>query len=187
MSLERVANGTHSPHTIYQILQEYDFIALMERMDESLVALQMILGLETTDILYLPAKASGGYDDGRYHKRCVHIQKSFVSPGMKKFFESDAWKEKVYWDEVLHQTVNRSLDRTIDFLGRDEFDKKLELFLHIQGKVSDECTTTVKFPCLANGTKVPDDQVDCLYDDMGCGFECIDRVWDNFVTSEAVL
>lgn len=38
---------------INKILQEYDFIGVMERTDESVVALQMILGLETEDVLYV--------------------------------------------------------------------------------------------------------------------------------------
>lgn len=36
-----------------RILRNYDFIAVSERMDESLVALQMILGLETADVMHI--------------------------------------------------------------------------------------------------------------------------------------
>ena len=38
---------------INRILQDYDFIGVSERMDESVVALQMILGLETADVLHI--------------------------------------------------------------------------------------------------------------------------------------
>ena len=56
-------NGNHT-QAVQHIMQEYDFIGILERLDESLVALQMILGLRTSDILYLRAKTSGGFDDG---------------------------------------------------------------------------------------------------------------------------
>jgi Sulfotransferase family len=39
--------------TIRTILRGYDFVGVSERMDESLVALQLLLGLETADILYM--------------------------------------------------------------------------------------------------------------------------------------
>ena len=38
---------------IQEILDEYDFLAVTERMDESIVALQMILGLDSSDVLFL--------------------------------------------------------------------------------------------------------------------------------------
>jgi hypothetical protein len=65
-----------------EIMRQYDFIAVTERMDESLVAMSMLLHLPLADILYLKAKSSGGFDDGG-HGFCVVIQKSFVSDGMK--------------------------------------------------------------------------------------------------------
>jgi Sulfotransferase family len=39
--------------TIRSILGGYDFVGVSERMDESLVALQLLLGLETSDIVYM--------------------------------------------------------------------------------------------------------------------------------------
>ena len=49
---------------IDKILDNYDFIGVTDRFDESLVVLQLLLGLETSDILYLSSKKSGNYDDG---------------------------------------------------------------------------------------------------------------------------
>jgi hypothetical protein len=48
----------NTPHFL-----SYDFIAITERMDESAVELQMLLGLPLADVLYLNAKTSGGYED----------------------------------------------------------------------------------------------------------------------------
>jgi hypothetical protein len=53
---------------IYQvmnaILHDYNFIAITERMNESIVALMMLLHLTISDVLYLSAKTTDGYDDG---------------------------------------------------------------------------------------------------------------------------
>ena len=55
------------------ILGQYDFIGITERLDESLVALQMLLDLPTSDILHLSAKGKGGFDDGGYNFTCSYI------------------------------------------------------------------------------------------------------------------
>ena len=67
-SLSLSRNGTRQSATsIAQgILNDYNFIGVTERMDESLVVLQFLLGLELDDILYLSAKQKGSYDAGGY-------------------------------------------------------------------------------------------------------------------------
>jgi hypothetical protein len=64
------------------IIDDYDFIAITERFDESMVVMQLILenrygiGVVTLgDMLYLNAKVSGGYDDGGYKSTCYKILK----------------------------------------------------------------------------------------------------------------
>jgi hypothetical protein len=42
-------------------MEDYDFIGMVERMDESLVIMKMLLQLDMNDILYLSAKHGGGY------------------------------------------------------------------------------------------------------------------------------
>eukprot|EP00546_Thalassionema_frauenfeldii_P019216 CAMPEP_0178900482 /NCGR_PEP_ID=MMETSP0786-20121207/3498_1 /TAXON_ID=186022 /ORGANISM="Thalassionema frauenfeldii, Strain CCMP 1798" /LENGTH=166 /DNA_ID=CAMNT_0020571491 /DNA_START=525 /DNA_END=1022 /DNA_ORIENTATION=+ len=57
--------GTHPRQTIIRdILDDYNFIAVMERMDESLVVFQMLLGLTTKEILYTRARSSGSFSNG---------------------------------------------------------------------------------------------------------------------------
>ena len=65
---------------IQDVMDRYDFIGIVERIDESYVALAMILGLEPADVLYVSSKISGGYDDGQYNNTCYKIVKSVVSP-----------------------------------------------------------------------------------------------------------
>ena len=41
---------------VHDILNEYDFIRLVEQLDESLVILRLLLRLNTGDVLYLSSK-----------------------------------------------------------------------------------------------------------------------------------
>jgi hypothetical protein len=75
----------------------------------------MLLGLNTSDVLYLNAKQQGGYNDGHAQTgKCHYITPSFVSPGMMEFFKSPRWQKRVQWDLAFYQAVNCSLDLTID-------------------------------------------------------------------------
>ena len=128
------------------------------------------------------AKSSGGYDDGRYENRCVLIQPSDArTPEMRHFFDgSPTWKRMSYWDAVLHRAVNRSLDMTIDGLGRSDFERNLAKFRRARSLVERECMPTLRMPCTKNGKRRK--ETDCIYDDMGCGFECMDSVMTNNLT-----
>lgn len=157
------------------ILDEYDFIGVTERMEETAVALQLLLGLNTADILYSNAKMNGHFDDGADERRgCVYIVPPEVSPGMLKIFKTPYWRFLTETDALLHQAANRSLDLTIDMLGRDHFEKHLGLFRHAMSSVEATCTQEIKFPCTTSGEKV--DVPDCLWMDSACGMGCLDQV-----------
>ena len=158
-----------------QILRQYDFIAITERMDESAVALAMLLGLPLGDVLHLKAKGSGGYDDaGGKRNVCTYIQPSFVSDGMEEFFRSDEYQEMVHWDYLLYLAANRSLDLTIEALGRKQFDEKLAQFQTAQKLAVECCGSVTRFPCSSTGQR--NKETDCLWNDSGCGYECLDKV-----------
>jgi hypothetical protein len=162
--------------TANRILTDYDFIGITERMDESFVALSMLNGLALADIIYLKAKGKGGFDDGggRDGNTCTYIWPSFVSDGMQDFFETEEWKEMIHWDSVLYQAANRSLDLTIDQLGRPEFEQELAKYQHAKQIVHDRCLPVTVFPCSAGG-KVSR-QTDCIWRDSGCGMSCMDQI-----------
>jgi len=169
--------GDDPAAVINSILDSYDFLAVTERFEESAVALGMLLGLAMTDVLYLSSKTSGSYDDGRFRSgRCTLIAKSFVSPVMQQYFANPGYRSSVYWDELLHAAVNRSLDLTIDeTLGRDDFDRELQRFRTMRSAINEICTSKkVKFPCADDGVKRR--QTNCLRFDMGCGHSCMDSV-----------
>jgi hypothetical protein len=166
--------GNKPFEVIANILNDFNFIAITERMNESVVALMMILNLKISDILYLSAKRNGGYDDGGSSSGCVVITPSFVSRDMKKYFSSNHWKKVVKYDYMLYVAANKSLDLTIDALGREQFKYNLDRFLNAQQLALQKCQPKVVFPCDINGTfHKPND---CLFVDSGCGFECLDDV-----------
>ncbi|KAL3918744.1 MAG: hypothetical protein SGILL_004089, partial [Bacillariaceae sp.] len=114
------------------VMQQYNFIGLVERMEESLAVMKLLWNLEVGDLIVLSAKQSGGYDDGRHQNTCVKI----VKPD--DYFHRDPKGQQLYdriqtyvevdyrhnnLDYQLYQAVNASLDMTIDQLGRDVVDQ----------------------------------------------------------------
>jgi Galactose-3-O-sulfotransferase len=167
----------HPVKVANHILRNYNFIGITERLDESFVVLMMQLNLKIGDILYLSAKGRGGYDDagGRKHQ-CTYIWPSFLSPGMKLYFQSDEWKDTIKYDMLLYQAVNRSLDMTIDKLGREAFDKNLAKFKNAQEQATIRCLPSTIFPCDAAGRMHRESETGCLWKDSGCGSTCLDEL-----------
>lgn len=166
-----------------EIMLDYDFIGITERMDESLVVLTMLLDLELTDVLYLSAKGNGGFDDGKYDKTCVYIVPSYLSPSMKDYFSNDEdWKSRTKGDKYLYRAAQRSLDMTIDQLGRDKFNEKLSEYKRLRKLAEDSCKGQVVYPCDAGGNRLQR-APGCLWNDSGCGSPCLDKVVANLTMS----
>jgi Sulfotransferase family len=175
LSTERtVIFDSQAPALINKLLYEYDFIGVTERMDETAVALMMLLNVDMGSILYLNAKGNGGYDDGGFMGQCFYIEPSHISRGMQKFFEHPQWKAAVKWDELLYRAANRSLDLTIDRLGRASFEKNLTKFRNAQAVAHERCLPREVFPCTSTGIK--NRNKSCLWKDSGCGSDCLDEV-----------
>jgi hypothetical protein len=157
---------------INDIILEYDFIGVTERMEDVAVVLAMLLGLPLADVLYIEgAKQQGGWDDGAF--TCAYLVPSFISPGMEEYFYTPRFQNGVRWDHILHQAANRSLDLTIDRLGRQQFDAHLLSFRHAQAVVQTKCLPGTVFPCTAQGRSK---NTTCLYLDAACSFDCLDEV-----------
>ena len=67
--------GGSSQDFIDSLIPSYDFIGISERFDDSLVVLKLLLGLQTSDMLCVPTKTSGNYDDGYKGMQPFLIQK----------------------------------------------------------------------------------------------------------------
>lgn len=167
------------------ILREFNFIAITERFDESLVVLQTLLNLTVGDMLYVKSsKSNGSYDDGGHKGMCTYILPSNLTSEMREYIESDEWKERIKWDQALYQAANESLDRTIDtIIGRSNFERKLEFFRLAEGFVNERCAAKMKPPCTGPGPPVPPEETNCLFTDSGCAYECIDRAVEDLKMS----
>eukprot|EP00980_Cylindrotheca_fusiformis_P030388 scaffold24745_cov117-Cylindrotheca_fusiformis.AAC.2 len=175
-----VINPAAIHKNVRRILEDYDFIISVERYDESIVAMQLLLGLEATDILYLPSKISGDktYTTTEGDKECVVLQKSFVSDPVASHLASDEWYAKQYGDYVLMEAVKQSLDLTIETtIGKDRFQGALDTFLKLKARATEECLATAQFPCSAEGVlQIKEAEESCYQGDCGCGYKCLDRL-----------
>jgi len=112
------------PAHVKYVMGEYNFIGIYERLYESLVVLSLLIGAGVSDFLFdwLPTE----------HSRCgVLSDPEWVTPEMKGFVESSQWREMQEGDFLLYDVVNRSLDLTIEKLGKDVVARELQKFLRL--------------------------------------------------------
>ena len=153
------------------LIQNYDFLAISERMEESLVVLSLILKVPLADVVVLSSKEAGGYDDGRSRFGCVKLKKKWTTPKIDEYL-SDAFLQENF-DYILYQAANVSLDRTIDELGREKVLAGIDSYRKLAAKNERECRQHAIFPCpKTNRTS----QKDCYFSsDAGCGHKCTDN------------
>lgn len=164
---------------VQTIINEYDFIGITERMDESLIVLKLLLDLDFGDILYMSAKNAGSFTVAgggpKKNARCIYIVPSFTTPGMKEFFASDFWKDYIAADLALYKAANASLDKTIDSLGRHQVQEELAVFQRIKEQAQAKCMSRTIYRCDATGRYVGAKNASCLLWDVGCGHECLEE------------
>ncbi|KAI2498988.1 sulfotransferase family [Fragilaria crotonensis] len=166
-----------TPHKVIgDILEDYDLVGIMERMDESLVALQMLLNLTTKEILYTRARSGGSFSNSLPPHPCIYILPIFTSPGMKEFLASDEWKEHIAADVEFLKAAHKSLDRTIKALGREEFNRKLSIFQNALKLAAINCAGRVRTMCTAGGEVVRPVNTTCYVWGEGCDHDCIDEL-----------
>jgi hypothetical protein len=158
------------------VMDAYDFIGLLERKEESLALMKILWGLETEDLIVLSAKQSGGYDGGGFNKTCVKIQKpENLTDDVQRFLASEFPRGNL--DYALYDIVNRSLDKTIDYLGRERVQEEVQRIRAMQAAAEQKCQGKAIFPCSSDGTRqVERSQRSCYWNDVGCGHRCVDRV-----------
>ena len=164
-------NVTLFEKSVVTILEDYHFIGIAERMDESLVVLKLLMDLEWRDILYLPPNdvfAINGTTS------CV-----FQIPMFQKIFflKNKPWKQKIIGDELLYQALGQSLELTINNLGKDKVKKDLQYFKELLQLTQHRCFESTTFACSINGER--NLQNDCIEEDKGCGYICLNTVLDK--------
>lgn len=186
------------------ILESYDFLGVVERWDESLAVLQLLLGLETRDMLYLPTpratKKSGGGGGGEkddndslyssdtdyyehWNKQCRPIPATKVYLDMKQWFYSEEFEAFTEADVLVYRAVNRSLDLTIKSLGAEKVDRAVRQLQWANARAQELCTN-VRYPCSSDGQTQQEN--DCLLPDVGigCGYSCLDEVGASLSKNE---
>ena len=151
---ERRMNATDLLHGI---LDDYDFVGVTERFDESIVAVSLLWKVPLADVLYLSAKRGGSYDGGGGG---CHLLPSTTmttrSPEWQAVLQSPEFQAMTAWDAVVYDLANRSLDQTIDeTIGRPYFESVLAQFRHALKVAQDECAATVVTPCSGGGLGIP--------------------------------
>merc|ERR1712129_337170 len=82
------------------------------------------MGVEISDVLFnfLPTRLS----------RCGSLgYPSWVTQELEDYLNSDSWREMQKGDFMLYDSVNQSLDKTIEKLGRSNVQLKLERYLRL--------------------------------------------------------
>jgi hypothetical protein len=159
---------------VRRVIEQYDFMVVVERMDESLVVLQMLLGVNAGDMLTLDSKVQGSY----YYttsRGCIPLVKAHVSPRVKEYLLSDVWQAQNYGDYLLHAAASASLDKTIETLGRDRVEQGLTEFRRLKKMANDMCASKAFFACSAEGV-AQKEKMNCYSGDHGCGYPCIDEM-----------
>lgn len=167
--------------THVSILTDYDFMIHVDRFHESIVVMQFLLGLQTSDILYFSAKKTN-YTKANwvlYNKVCKKIRKLTVPPEVTEL-SSKEWYSQNYGDYLLLEATSQSLDLTIDAIGRERFYKALDAFESMKKLIDKECANRVIFPCDGQIEQIEESKKDCYLKEFGCGYPCI----DEFETSE---
>ena len=157
------------------MMVDYDFIIVVERLDESLVLMQLMLGMDTDDILYMSSKVAGSYFKSR--KKCILLSKSFTSSAVKEYLRSEEFVSESFGDYLLLEAVNKSIDLTIDSIGRERFQHALDKFQQRQEYAELQCGAKATYPCSAEGEIQHEaSKLDCYRVDWGCGYRCLDAL-----------
>ena len=180
----RVRHPTALQNLVRETLSRYDFVAVTERMDESLVALALLLDVPVTDVLVSSAKVSGQSHFRFVHTAghkfsCLPTVRPYKSPRVKRFLASDAWKAANWGDYLLHEAASQSLDRTIEALGYERFGEALKEYRKWQERESQHCASTAQYPCSDTGVpqpKVSEKSCYVPFADFGCGYKCLDEM-----------
>lgn len=171
-----VQNVTLLQHRIQELLNRYTFFGIVERYDESLVAMTFLFHLSVGDVLYWRNRISGGYDY-RFNT-CNPLVKSYKTEDMKEYFDSEEWKARIAGDFMFYASANASLDLTIEHvIGREKFENRLEQFKALLILVEEKC---VGFEaCSSDGHRKPDRKKQ--------HYACLDDVYDEYRSKNGLV
>lgn len=172
-----------------RIINGYDFLAVNERMEESLVVLAMLAQIPLTDVVVFSSKLAGGYHLSGIGLGCLKLKKKWTTPKIEEYILGD-YRSANKDDYLLYNAAQRSLDKTIDALGRQRVEENIELLRSLQQQNEDSCASKVTMPC----PEPEDDQKkrihkrrteeSCYFSDVGCGHACTDLILTDHAEKE---
>jgi len=175
LALRQTPTPAKYEQTVKEIIDGYNFIAITERLDESLVVFKMLLHLELEDILYVRERSQGSFSNGPPLTRpCLYVWPSFVTKGMKAFFASKKWENQVKGDYMLYEAAKKSLDLTIERLGRVRFEGELARFKAALKTAQEVCGPRAVSMCKEDGS--PAKNTTCYIWGEGCSHACLDEI-----------
>ena len=162
-----------------QVLQHYDFIAVVERWVESMAVLKLLLPeVQYSDVIAVRVKEKGSY--ASHHDACKYnppLRDMDSSPVVQSYLQGRFRQSNP--DYLLYAAVNRSLDLTIDRLGRERVEEGVRQIQYLQNRAEQECREETILPCSEQGERQPKAIKNCYVRDFGCGHECLDRVLED--------
>ena len=189
-------NGNlHPPPKLVQLFKEqifnaYNFVAVLERWSESMVVLSLLLDIPLSATIILKTKSSGGWTWDWKHSdesngRCFQIPTFYDgNPAVKEYLETNFTKQN--YDFLLYDIANRSLDKTIDTLGRRRVETLVEQHRQMQYLAEQKCLEKSVFPCSPSGEWQPGANQNCYWRDMGCGYKCVNEVLSLSLSSSSI-
>jgi hypothetical protein len=151
-----------------------------------MVVMKLLLNedLEYADFVILKSKESSTKGRPNFGKKtCHYIPIATTPPEVAEYLQTTYRKKNP--DYLLYAAVNRSLDLTIDLLGRGRVEKGVCQLQNMQALAQEECLSKAIFPCSANGIWQPGYKEDCYEKDFGCGYRCADAVLDEYTGEES--
>jgi len=168
------------------LFQTFSFVAVTERMDESLVVMKLLFGFSDEAMVVLDSKASGGYDDGQFQNTCHKIIKPNLTQDVIQYISKNnggnvSFHDDSNYDDLMYMVANRSLDKTIEVLGREKVSKEVERHRQLKRLAQESCGSVAILPCGGNNVTAPnpDHVASCYFGDVGCGHECVMAVVRN--------
>ena len=159
-------------HVRREVLDTYNFVAVTERWAESMAVLKMLLpGVLYSDLVVLRAKERGGFVP--FGTVCKFIPVVTSIPDRIKSYLDGPFRD-TNPDYLLYAAVNRSLDMTIESLGRERVEEGVRLIQYLQSLAQENCMNSTIHPC-SSGLGVAE-SADCYVRDFGCGYTCIGDV-----------
>jgi len=112
--------GLALEHVRKEVLDYYNFVAVTERWTESMAVLKMLLpGVQYSDLIVLRTKERGTFVS--HGRSCRYVPNhSELTDSIQAYL--DVPYRSTNPDYLLYAAVNRSLDLTIESIGRDRVD-----------------------------------------------------------------